>query len=323
MSGGSRQVDSGLDFCGGVADLCANLDAPVLPGSEASPPTSCCMGGPALGGGPCVGEGRGAGTGGAGAEFQHSRSATRDFKLVAPSHLIAETPPLSPSPTCACVEGGMGQEVEAARGGGGAGGGAGERSADARLADAEFQLDTPNSVTPPSSPSPTYTCVEEGVGEEARMVRAGARAGERSGDVGSTDAGFADATSKGTRGGRLASHKQAGPSPRCAWGWVEQQLERKKALYLGCIGQTEALFVTWRVTLQRSTVCHVVGRGGRTLQRIEDFCGAFLALRDIGEEQSELLLWGSPEGVALADFVVLALDKGMHSILRSLGRLGF
>ena len=79
----------------------------------------------------------------------------------------------------------------------------------------------------------------------------------------------------------------------------------------------------WSIELHRSAVCHVVGRRGKTLQRIEAVCGVFLALQDIDEEQSKVLLWGSPEGVALAVFIVEALERGMHSILDSLGRLGF
>ena len=81
--------------------------------------------------------------------------------------------------------------------------------------------------------------------------------------------------------------------------------------------------VAWSVEISRSTVCHVVGRRGKTFQRIEDLCGVFVALQDLGEEHSEVFLWGSAEGVALAEFVVHALGMGMHSILDSLGRLGF
>ena len=212
----------------------------------------------------------------------------------------------------------------------GAGRGVGPRGTQAefpRSADGEFLQDD---VNPSLSPSLTYACVEEGLSKKARAT--GVRIGASPEDIGSADVGFADfgsadaefaeATNTGARGGRLASHQQASPSPRCTLGWVEEHLERKKALALGHMEESEVLFVTWSVKLRRSAVCHIVGRGGRTLQRIEDFCGVFLALQDVGEQHSELLLWGSPKGVALAAFVVQTLEMGLHSILDSLGRLG-
>ena len=96
-----------------------------------------------------------------------------------------------------------------------------------------------------------------------------------------------------------------------------------KAIILEDTEDPEALTVAWSVEVSRPAVRHIVGRRGKTLQRIEDLCGVFVALQDMGEEHSEVLLWGSAEGVALAEFVVHALGMGMHSILDSLGRLGF
>ena len=197
------------------------------------------------------------------------------------------------------------------------------KSPNSRSADGEFLLED---VTPPSKPSITCACVGEELGKEARVVGVGAGASVE--DAGSADAGSADvgstvATSKGARARRLASHKQAGPSPRCAWGWLEKQLEKMKAIILEDTEDPEALTVAWSVEVSRPAVRHIVGRRGKTLQRIEDLCGVFVALQDMGEEHSEVLLWGSAEGVALAEFVVHALGKGMHSILDSFCRLGF
>ena len=198
---------------------------------------------------------------------------------------------------------------------------------DSRSTDVDYDLDAPSPVEAPSlHPSFTYACVEEGLGKGAKAAEVGARVSVEdagSPDGKSADAGFVEASNKGASGGRLASHQQAGPSPLCTWSWVEAQLNRKMEVYYECIGLTNILFLDWSVKLPRSTVCHIVGKRGHTLQRIEDFCGVFVALRDIDEEQSEVLLWGPPEGVALADFVVQALKKGLHSILDSLGRIGF
>ena len=197
----------------------------------------------------------------------------------------------------------------------GEGRGFGARAAGAEFPDAG-SADAPNLVeTPHSCSSPTPTCVGEGLGKEARVARVGARASTedarsadtRSADARSADVEFADATSRGARGGRLASHQHAGPSPRCTWGWWEKMLEETQALILEGVEDPEALNVSWSVELSRSAVRHVVGRRGRTLQRIEDHCGVFVALQDRGEEQSEVLLWGSLEGVALAAIVVTAL----------------
>ena len=195
---------------------------------------------------------------------------------------------------------------------------------DSRSADARIELDAPSSVVVPlSSPSPTYACVKEGMGNGARAAKEKVGAEERFGDVGSADAGFTDAATKGAGDGRLASHGQAGPSPKCTWGWLDKQLKELKALIIGCSDSPGALCVDWSIELHRFAVCHVVGRTGKTLQRIEDVCGVFLALHDVDKAQSKVRLWGSPEGVALAVFVVEALERGMHSILDSLGRLGF
>ena len=208
----------------------------------------------------------------------------------------------------------------------GEGRGIGARATRAEFPDAG-STDAPNPVqTPHLCSSPTLACVGEGLGEEARVARVGVGGGTEdagSADSGSADVEFTDATSKGARGGRLASHQQAGPSPRCTWGWWEKMLEETQALILEGVEDPEALTVSWSVELSRSAVRHVVGRRGRTLQRIEDHCGVFVALQDRGEEQSEVLLWGSLEGVALATVVVTALERGLYSILDSLGRLGF
>ena len=170
---------------------------------------------------------------------------------------------------------------------------AGAEILDSRSVTAGYDLDAPSPIeTPSSCPSLTYACVEESLGKETRAIGVGAGGNAQdarspdggSPDGGSPDARFVETNSKGARGGRLVSHQEAGPSPRCAWGWVEKQLERKMEVYHECIGVPEVLFVDWSVKLPRSTVRHIVGRGGHTLQRIEDFCGVFVALRDIDEK---------------------------------------
>ena len=99
-----------------------------LGNTERSPLRASRVGGGV--GSPCVGEGRGVGARVTGVEFPDSRSADARIELGAPSSVVV--PLSSPSPTCACVEEGVGKEARAdgeeAR--------AGERFADARSADA-------------------------------------------------------------------------------------------------------------------------------------------------------------------------------------------
>ena len=54
------------------------------------------------------------------------------------------------------------------------------------------------------------------------------------------------------------------------------------------------------MTFFKSTAPHVIGRGGRMLHRIEDFCGVFLSLSDVSSDMVMLTIYGSMRGCALA-----------------------
>ena len=73
----------------------------------------------------------------------------------------------------------------------------------------------------------------------------------------------------------------------------------------------------------KTTAPHVVGRGGRMLRRIEDFCGVFLSLSDVSSDMVELTMYGSSRGCALAHFIGDMLIEGVYSVIDTLARQGF
>ena len=75
----------------------------------------------------------------------------------------------------------------------------------------------------------------------------------------------------------------------------------------------------------KGAVRHVIGRGGRMLQRLEDTFGAFLSIRDCsdGPLYAQLEICGPPRSCALVKFAVECLEFRHFSILDSLLRIGF
>ena len=73
----------------------------------------------------------------------------------------------------------------------------------------------------------------------------------------------------------------------------------------------------------KTTVPHVIGRGGRMLRRIEDFCGVFLSLSDVSCDVVELDIYGPTRGCALVQFIGEMLLEGIYSVMDTLARQGF
>ena len=77
------------------------------------------------------------------------------------------------------------------------------------------------------------------------------------------------------------------------------------------------------ITFLKSTSPHVIGRGGRMLRRIEDFCGVFLSLFDVSSDTVMLTMYGSMRGCALAQCIGEMLTEGIYSVIDTLARHGF
>ena len=73
----------------------------------------------------------------------------------------------------------------------------------------------------------------------------------------------------------------------------------------------------------KTTAPHIIGRGGRMLRRIEDFCGVFLSLSDVSSDMVELAVYGPARGCALVQFIRDMLIEGVYSVMDTLARHGF
>ena len=111
---------------------------------------------------------------------------------------------------------------------------------------------------------------------------------------------------------RIHSHRHASSSPRCTFGWLlhlHELLEGK-----GLRSSPQSLKVS------RSSLRHIVGKGGRMLRRIEDYTGSFISVTDCDEQQGTVRVWGG-QG-SLARVVILAISFGFTSALDTISRNG-
>ena len=144
--------------------------------------------------------------------------------------------------------------------------------------------------------------------------------------------GGAAATDRsGGLAGRRASHEAASPSPRCRFEWLELHLQKlisemanDGAAPFSEFEHTTAL-IRSTYWVAKATVRHVIGRGGRMLQRLEDTFGAFISIRDCSDDPScaQLEICGPPRSCALVKFAVECFESRHFSILDSLLRIGF
>ena len=72
-----------------------------------------------------------------------------------------------------------------------------------------------------------------------------------------------------------------------------------------------------------STAPHVIGRGGRMLRRIEDFCGVFFSLSAVSSNTVMLTIYRSMRGCTLAHCIGEMLTEGIYFMIDTLARQGF
>ena len=152
-------------------------------------------------------------------------------------------------------------------------------------------------------------------GQDPKMA-----SGARFGSCGATSAHRGDQE-------RLWSHATASTSPRCAFGWVASRLVEIEAplaaLEERVVPMKENDMILHTLKFSKTTAPHVIGRGGRMLRRIEDFCGVFLSISDVSSDVVELDIYGPTRGCALVQFIGEMLIEGVYSIMDTLARHGF
>ena len=126
---------------------------------------------------------------------------------------------------------------------------------------------------------------------------------------------------------RVWSHAEATTSPRCTFRWFASRLKELEAPLVvveeGEAPITENDIIMHRITFFKITAPHIIGRGGRMLRRIEDFCGVFLSLSDVSSEMVELTIYGTSRGCAMVQFIKDMLIEGVYSVIDTLARHGF
>ena len=130
-------------------------------------------------------------------------------------------------------------------------------------------------------------------------------------------------------GTRVESHQTASTSPRCGFGWLRDHLGRgleewRREENEACIdGFNDTHYRHRYKEVAKGFLPHIIGRGGRVIQKLEQFCGIFAFIEDHGHETAEVVFVGFPPAVLLGEFIVDMLISGHYSIMESLARSGF
>ena len=130
--------------------------------------------------------------------------------------------------------------------------------------------------------------------------------------------------SQGDENERAHSHTMASTSPRCGFLWLYKELDERLATYSLEEGKDLADhdYIDRFISVSPMSLKHVIGRGGRTLHKLESFVGVFASVADT-EMGPEICFVGSPHACLLAEFIVEMIVGGHYSIMESLARNGF
>ena len=135
---------------------------------------------------------------------------------------------------------------------------------------------------------------------------------------------------EGEGGERLESHRHASTSWRCGFQWLSALLAKRlrawdeeDAKEFDC--SIDELyndpFVFKYVEVFGFAVPHIIGRKGRVIRQLEQTCGVFLTLRDIGNGRHQMMIAGPRPLCILAEFAIQLLSRGQHSVLATLSSL--
>ena len=129
---------------------------------------------------------------------------------------------------------------------------------------------------------------------------------------------------QGDNSERARSHTMASTSPRCGFAWLHTELEEQLAAWSSKEGEDldGNNFCFRFMTISSLNVKRIIGRGGRTLHKLESFTGVFVSIVD-ARDGSKLCFVGRPWACLLAEFIVKMIMFGHYSIMESLARNGF
>ena len=130
--------------------------------------------------------------------------------------------------------------------------------------------------------------------------------------------------SQGDQNERAQSHTTASTSPRCGFLWLHKELDERLATWSLEEGEDldEHDYIDRLIFVPPMSLKHVIGRGGRTLHKLESFVGVFASVVDTGTGP-EICFVGPPRACLLAEFIVDRIVGGHYSIMESLARNGF
>ena len=173
-------------------------------------------------------------------------------------------------------------------------------------------------------------------GQEEGVLGLDGRRGGTGGDGGMAHLQMADsqptnsqakgqsAKSQGDDPERARSHTMASTSPRCGFLWLHKELEERLAAWSLVEGEdlNEDDYLDRSIRVSPLSLKHIIGRGGRTLHKLESFVGVFASVFDT-ETGPEICFVGCPRACLLAEFIVEMIVGGHYSIMESLARNGF
>ena len=145
-------------------------------------------------------------------------------------------------------------------------------------------------------------------------------------DFGATDsqAEGESSSGQGDNSERARSHTMGSTSPRCGFLWLHKELEERLRAWSSEEGGDidEKNFSCRFMIVSSLDVKHVIGRGGRTLHKLESFAGVFISVTDT-RNGPDICLIGRPRACLLAEFIVEMIVLGHYSIMESLAGNGF
>ena len=129
--------------------------------------------------------------------------------------------------------------------------------------------------------------------------------------------------SHGDDNDRAQSHTMASTSPRCGFLWLQKELDDQLAAWSLEEGEdlVDHTYINRSMSVSPVSLKHIIGRGGRTLHKLESFVGVFASIVDI-ETGPEICFVGRPRACLLAEFIVEMIVGGHYSIIKSLARNG-
>ena len=131
---------------------------------------------------------------------------------------------------------------------------------------------------------------------------------------------------------RVASHSKATTSTRCGFQWLETKLKREKEAWMlndqNEVDEPIDEFndYTWHYkhkVVPRCRLPHIIGRGGRMLQKLENFLGVFAFIREQADQDPKIVLVGERHSILLGEFIVDMIVVGHFGIMESLVNAGF